>query len=231
MFTCQWSWEKGVQLAEELGSNVFCLRTAISTQSDAAVVAKWVARHTDGLDLLVCSASTFSRASIEDTRPDIFKDFLESNLTGPYFLIQQCLPQLRHAKGCVVNISDSQATGGVPYFSAYLSAKAALISVTKSLAMELAPLVRVNAVLPGCMDWPANETTYSIEDKNRIVQNIPMQRTGAWSDLVHAVAYLESAPYVSGACTSVDGGSSAGNCFYPIPAGQFMAGHAPASTE
>jgi pteridine reductase len=197
-----------MELADSLGENVQCLRAQVSKRSNAALIQQWVKRHTDRLDLIVCSASTFKRISLQDTTPDDFAGLLESNLLGPYFLVQQLLPMLQKASGCVVNIADAQATAGVPHFSAYAAAKAGLISITKSLAVELAPLVRVNAVLPGTLEWPVDEETYSPEDRAATVARTPLKRIGEWSDVVGAVEYLALAKFVTGACVRVDGGRS-----------------------
>jgi pteridine reductase len=98
------------------------------------------------------------------------------------------------------NIADIQATAGVSHLSAYIAAKAALISITKSMAVELAPHVRVNAVLPGSFTWPETEAKAPIEAA------IPLGDIGRWSDIVQTVSYLESARYMTGACVPVDGG-------------------------
>lgn len=209
LFTSQWSFAEGMQLAESLGANAHCMRAQASTQSHASVIQQWMCRHTDKLDLLVCNASSFKRLSLENTRPDDFDNLLGSNLLGPFFLIQQCLPQLVKAQGSVVNIADAQALAGVPYFAAYTAAKAGLISITKSLAAELAPAVRVNAVLPGTLEWPVDQSIYSVQDRAAITDQVPLQRTGSWGDVVQAVDYLASAPFVTGSCLTVDGGRSA----------------------
>jgi pteridine reductase len=209
LFTAQWSFEEGMQLAEALGENVHCVRAQASSQSNASVIQQWAAKHTDRIDLLVCSASTFKRMSLEETRPSDFVDMLESNLMGPYFLIQQCLPMLVAAGGSVVNIADAQALGAVPNFSAYAAAKAGLISITKSLALELAPTVRVNVVLPGTLDWPADDKIYAPEEMASIEAQVPLQRKGTWADVVGAVDYLAGAKFVTGFCLAIDGGRSA----------------------
>lgn len=209
LFTSQWSHQAGMELADSLGEHIHCLRAQVSSRSNASLIQQWAERHTDHLDLVVCNASTFRRIALQDTTPDEFNGLLESNLLGPYFLIQQCLPMLQRASGCVVNIADAQATAGVPFFSAYAAAKAGLISITKSLAVELAPAVRVNAVLPGTLQWPVDEATYSADDRAETVARTPLQRIGEWSDVVGAVDYLTSAQFVTGACLQVDGGRHA----------------------
>lgn len=209
LFTCQWSFEEGTALAESLGENVRCLRTAVSSQRSASMVAGWAHNHTDSLDLLVCNASTFMRTSVEEVTPDDFGDLLESNLLGPFFLIQQCLTMLRSAQGSVVNIADAQAVSGVAEFAPYVATKAGLISITKSLAVEVAPQIRVNAVLPGTIPWPETGNAFSAPMREKILADIPMAASGDWHTVVQAVAYLEAAKYVTGICMPVDGGRSA----------------------
>lgn len=209
LFTAQWSFKEGMELAGELGINVHCIRAQVSSQSNAAVIQQFVQQHTVRLDLMICNASSFSRMSIQDTTPKEFAKLLESNLLGPFFLIQQCIPLLEKAGGCVVNIADVQATAGVPFFSAYAAAKAGLISITKSLAVELAPKIRVNAVLPGTLEWPTDGAIYSDTERAETVARTPLAKIGSWSSVVQAVAYLESADFVTGSCLPVDGGRSA----------------------
>lgn len=211
LFTVRHSVAEGRQLADDLGPNVHCLQTKVSSRANAAAIFNWVQVHCDRLDLLVCSASSFSKISFEDTNADDMQDLLESNVIGPYFLIQQMVPLLKTANGVVVNIADAQANSGVPHFSAYAAAKAALISITKSLAVELAPNVRVNAVLPGYLPWPETQNEYDDATRKEMTKCIPMQRTGTWNDIVQAVSYVQTAPYVNGACLPIDGGRA---CVY-----------------
>ncbi|MBK4735887.1 SDR family oxidoreductase [Noviherbaspirillum pedocola] len=209
LFTCQWSFEEGTALAESLGAHVHCLRTAVSSQRSASMIAGWAQGYTAELDLLICNASTFMKTSVESVTPDEFGDLLESNLLGPFFLIQQCLSLLRAAQGSVVNIADAQATGGVAEFAPYVATKAGLISITKTLAIELAPQVRINAVLPGTLPWPENPSIYSHAAKEKTLAEIPMATAGSWHAVVQAVSYLDAAKYVTGICMPVDGGRSA----------------------
>lgn len=209
LFTAQWSFTEGVALADSLGESVHCMRAQISTQSNAALIAQWVGKYTEELDLLVCNASTFKRIAVADTTPDDFQGLLESNLLGPFFLAQQCLPMLRKAKGSIVNIADAQVQAGVPFFSAYGAAKSGLISITKSMALELAPDIRVNAILPGSLQWPQGESEYPLAVRDEMVQTIPLKRVGEWNEVVQAVDYLERAKYVTATCLHVDGGRAA----------------------
>ncbi|MGX9221848.1 SDR family oxidoreductase (plasmid) [Massilia varians] len=209
LFTAQWSFEEAAEVAKQAGPNVEFLRAEVSSQSNGAVIAQWAAKYTDALDLLVCSASTFRRASLAETTPAVFENVLNSNLLGPYFLIQQCQALLAAAGGCVVNIADAQVDRALPHFSAYGAAKAGLVSITKSLAVELAPVIRVNAVLPGSLQWPDGESEYPLDMREEIVSKIPLKRVGEWDDVVRAVDFLQGSAYQTGVCLPVDGGRAA----------------------
>lgn len=208
LFTTRYSFEEGVALAQSLGSNVHCIRSGVSDRPSAGMLAKWVEQKSPRLDLLICNASTFKRIPAVDTLTGDIKDLLESNFIGPFFLAQQCQPLLKSAYGSIVNIADAQVDSGLPNFSAYLAAKAATVSMTKSLAMEWAPHVRVNAVLPGSLPWP-EDGTYTQQEVDKMTAQIPLNRIGEWRDIVMAVDYLESATYVTGHLLNVDGGRTA----------------------
>ena len=206
-FTARSSFRDGVALAEELGPNVRCVCSAVSSRADAGMIRSWVETMTEHLDLLVCNASTYSRLSIEQTMPSDFEDLLQSNLLGPFFMAQQFHDLLKRCNGNIVNIADSQFDAGLPEFSAYLAAKAALVSITKSSALEWAPDIRVNAVLPGTMPWPSNMFTEA--DRAAMEHQIPLKRTGEWLDVVRAIQFLNDSTYMTGSCLTIDGGRSA----------------------
>jgi pteridine reductase len=212
MFTTRYSFEDGVYLAESLtklhGIPVTCIRSSVSNRIEAACIANWARSQTDSLDLLICNASTFKRIPFLETLQHQLDDLLGSNLIGNFFLAQQCHDMLDKSGGCIVNIADAQVDSGVPGFAAYIAAKSALVSVTKSLGVELAPRVRVNAILPGSLPWPV-DAVYNESEVQEMTQDIPMGRIGEWDDIVKAVEYLAGASYVTGTCLTVDGGRSA----------------------
>lgn len=208
LLTAGSSHQEASELAGQLGAHVHCLKTRVGTQASAILVAKWARTYTDQIDLLVCNASSFERASVEDTTPDLASGMLESNFLGPYFLIQQCLPMLRTASGSVVTIGDAQVGFGRPHFSAYLASKAALVSMSKSMALEFAPEVRVNTILPGFLPWPEDGSVPAALQA-ALVKRVPMQRIGDWDDVVAAVDFLQSSPYLTGVNLPVDGGRTA----------------------
>lgn len=130
-----------------------------------------------------------------------------SNLKAPFFLSQALAPALSSAHGCIVNLADIHADKPMPSHTIYSAAKAGLVMLTKSLARELAPQVRVNAVAPGAILWPEQESEGY--NKEQILARIPMQRSGDPSDIARTVRFLAAdAPYITGQIIAVDGGRS-----------------------
>ena len=206
LFTCRHSAWEGALLAEQWGAHVEGFRCAAADRQTAALIRHWVGSKTNSIDLLICNASSYKKRLALETLQHDFDDLVGSNLAGPFFVAQQCHNLLAAAKGCIVNIADAQVAAGLTGFSAYVAAKAGLVSITKSLALEWAPDIRVNAVLPGTMSWP--ESTFSAIEKAEMIGRIPAGRTGEWVDLVRAVEYLQRSEYSSGCCVTVDGGRS-----------------------
>ncbi len=159
----------------------------------------------DGLNVLVNNAAAFYPTPFGQVTEDDWNDLMGSNLRAPFFLSQAAAPHLRKAHGTIVNIGDIHAERMLKDYPVYSVAKAALHALTRSLAKELAPDVRVNGVAPGAILWP--ETAMD-EDAQRIVlERIPLGRIGQPEDIARAVMYLiEEGPYVTGQILSVDGG-------------------------
>lgn len=159
------------------------------------------------LDLLVNNASTFYRTPLGEVTRAQWDEVMGVNLGGPFFLTQGLLPSLKRAKGSVVNVTDIHAERPLGGYPIYSMAKAGLAMMTRALARELAPGVRVNAVAPGAILWPAGEEP-SEHARRRILERIPMGRFGEPQDVARAVLYLAEAQYVTGQSLSVDGGRS-----------------------
>ncbi|MDD2768698.1 MAG: pteridine reductase [Methylococcus sp.] len=159
------------------------------------------------LDALVNNASTFYPTPMGGVTGRQWDELLGSNLRAPFFLIQQAIPWLRAAEGSVVNMVDVHADRPLPEHAAYGIAKAGLVALTKALARELAPKVRVNAVAPGAILWPERDADPA--RRAEILSRIPLARPGEPSDIARAVVYLlDQAPYVTGQVITVDGGRS-----------------------
>ena len=164
-------------------------------------------QHAPSLDVLVNNASRFYPTPVGDTLPWQWDDVVNSNLRGPYFLAQGLLPALRAARGCIVNILDIHAERPMPNHAVYSISKAGLAMMTKAMAVELGPEVRVNGVSPGAILWP--EKTPSAGTQEAILKRTALKRLGDPADVASAVAYLAlDAPYVTGQILAIDGGRS-----------------------
>ncbi|MDP1995803.1 MAG: SDR family oxidoreductase, partial [Gallionella sp.] len=136
-------------------------------------------------------------------------DLLGTNLRAPLFLAQAAAAELRRHHGCIVNIADIHAERPMHGHLLYSVAKAGLTALTRALAQEMAPQVRVNAVSPGVIVWPENAAWMDEEQRRKIVAHTLLKREGEPDDVARAVAFLiQDAPYVTGQVITVDGGRS-----------------------
>jgi len=158
------------------------------------------------LDALVNNASSFYPTAIGEITPAAWADLIGTNLQAPLFLSQAAVPALRRTQGAIVNITDIHAERPLKSYVVYSVAKAGLVGLTRSLARELAPDVRVNAVAPGPILWPEGESFDELS-RQRIISHTPLKREGTPDDIARAVHYLlAEAPYVTGETIHVDGG-------------------------
>jgi pteridine reductase len=159
------------------------------------------------LDLLVNNASSFYETPLNVATEAHWNELLGSNLKAPFFLSQAVTPELRRTNGCIINIVDIHAERPLINFPVYSIAKAGLAAMTRSLAVELAPEVRVNGVAPGAILWPEHGLTG--EKKEEMLSRIPLARKGNEKDIAETVCFLAlSADYISGQIIAVDGGRS-----------------------
>ena len=159
------------------------------------------------LDGLVNNASTFYATPVGKIDEDNWSDLIGANLKAPLFLSQAAAPYLQKTKGSIVNIVDIHAERPLKDFVVYSVAKAGLAGLTRSLALELGPDIRVNGVSPGAIIWPDGTSDYPAVERERIVQQAPLKRVGAPADIAGAVKFLMlDAPYVTGQILAVDGG-------------------------
>lgn len=159
------------------------------------------------LDLLVNNASTFYPTALGEIEPTHWDDLVGSNLKAPLFLAQEAAPQLAKTQGSIVNVVDIHAERPLPGYAVYSIAKAGLAALTRSLALELAPAVRVNGVAPGAIAWP-EDGQFEPGERERIVATTPLARVGSPQDIARAVLVACTMPFVTGQEISVDGGRS-----------------------
>jgi pteridine reductase len=160
-----------------------------------------------GLDLLVNNASAFFPVALGAIEPSHWEELIGANLRAPLFISQEAAPHLAKGQGAIVNIVDIHAERPLKGYSVYSIAKAGLAALTRSLALELAPQVRVNGVAPGAIAWP-EDGQFDPEERRRILATTPLGRVGSPEDIAQAVHFLACAPYVTGQILAVDGGRS-----------------------
>ena len=158
----------------------------------------------NSLDLLVNNASSFFKTDIENHNDSDWDDLINSNLRGPFLLSRHCKKMLSASKGLIINISDAMVNRGMKNYVIYSMAKAGLENLTKTLARELAPEVRVNAVAPGAILLPSDGSS----EEQELLSEIPLNRIGIESDISEAVVGLTKFSYVTGQILKIDGGRS-----------------------
>ena len=159
------------------------------------------------LDLLVNNASSFFPVDLGAIESSHWEELVGSNLRAPLFICQEAAPELARREGAIVNIVDIHADRPLKGYPLYSIAKAGLAALTKSLAVELAPRVRVNGVAPGAIAWP-EDNQFDPAERSRILATTPLARMGSPQDIAQAVHFLAVAPYVTGQILAVDGGRS-----------------------
>ena len=152
------------------------LSADLSNMKQVRQLADAVFEHTDSLDALVNNAAQFFPRDVVDVDEAAWNGLFDSNLKAPFFLTQALLPALNRAQGCVVNIADIYGQRPLPGFAVYSISKAALIAMTQALAVELAPLVRVNAVAPGAILWP--ESGQDAVAQEQLLAKVALGRRG-----------------------------------------------------
>jgi pteridine reductase len=203
--------------AEALARELNALRphSALAVQADlldttalGSLVDKLIA-HAGRLDILVNNASSFYPTPLPAVTEQQWTDLLGTNLKAPLFLAQAALPHLKASRGVIINIVDIHAIRPLADYGLYGAAKAGLAFLTRALARDLAPDVRVNGVAPGAILWPEGGVSDQMRDS--VLRQIPLKRLGDPTDIATCVLYLvRDAPYVTGQIIAVDGGRSVG---------------------
>ena len=169
-----------------------------------AAAAAWRGR----IDALVNNASSFHRTPLGEIAESDWQELVDGNPKAALFVAQAAAPWLRASEGAIVNICDVHTERPLPQFSVYSAAKAGMVALTRALALELAPTVRVNAVSPGSLDWP-EDGVFSEQERAAIEGAIPLGRLGNGEDVARAVEFLlRGNRYITGHVLAVDGGAS-----------------------
>lgn len=209
--------EEANHLVDELNSarpdSAASLQADLNDRISTAAMAAQVVDIFGRVDVLVNNASSFYPTALGEVTHSTWDDLIDSNLRGAFFISQQLADELTKRKGAIVNIVDTHADRPLAGFPTYSIAKAGLKAMTKSLAIELAPFVRVNGVSPGAILWPPSleddDDPEVLEKRKTVLQRIPLNRLGRKSDIAEAVFYLATqGSYITGQTLKVDGGRS-----------------------
>jgi pteridine reductase len=191
----------------EAGGDAVLLGANLDDRDEARRLADDTLAALGGLDLLVASAASFERLRYEELDDDAFDRSLRLNLASPFALAHRITPALRASNGSMVFVTCTSATAPFKNYLPYVVSKGALRQLVRTLALELAPEVRVNAVAPGTVLPPTGMDPAQLE---RLVRQIPLARHGTARDIAQAVLYLAQAPFVTGEELVVDGGRTVG---------------------
>ena len=199
------------KLCEQLNAirenSCLLVQTDLNNMNDLDNISQLIA-SLGRLDVLINNASSFYPTPLQDCDNEQWNDLINSNLKGPFFLSQKLAPMLVKAQGAIVNISDMHARQALSNHPIYTIAKAGNIAMTKSLAVDLAPNVRVNSVAPGAILWPEHEED-DVDKQDSVLGKVPMGRLGTESDIAQTAFFLAvNATYMTGQTIAVDGGSS-----------------------
>jgi pteridine reductase len=172
-------------------------------------LVKTTVNECGSLDILINNASSFFATVIGEITEKSWDDLVGTNLKAPLFLSQAAAVELRKRHGCIVNIVDIHAEFPMKNYVVYTVAKGGLLALTRSLARELGPEVRVNGVAPGTILWPEDDAWSDELSRQRIVNQTALKRAGEPDDIAKTVEFLvAAAPYVTGQVIAVDGGRS-----------------------
>jgi pteridine reductase len=197
------------RLEAERADSVACVSADLLDTGALGGIVKAALDRFGRLDALVNNASSFFATPFGKIAPSDWCDLIGTNLQAPLFLAQTAAPELVRRRGAIVNIVDIHAERPLEGHVVYSIAKAGLVALTRALARELGPRVRVNAVAPGAIAWPEGGTLADPAIQAEIMRRTPLGRVGAPDDIARAVHFLiADAPYVTGQVLAVDGGRS-----------------------
>jgi pteridine reductase len=201
--------ELQIELNSQRADSVALIRADLLNGASLPDMVRTTVGRFERLDILINNASSFFPTAIGDITEKSWDDLVGTNLKAPVFLSQAAAPELRRRHGCIVNIIDIHAEFPMKNYVVYTVAKGGLLALTRSLARELGPEVRVNGVAPGTILWPEGEAWADELSRQRIVNQTALKRIGEPDDIAKAVDFLvAAAPYVTGQVIAVDGGRS-----------------------
>jgi pteridine reductase len=203
------STEAALQLCYELNQlrpeSAYIMQADLLNKEELEALVTQACMAWGGIDVLVNNASSFYPTTMADVTEQQWDELMGCNLKAPFFLAKLLAKNLADNKGCIVNIVDIHAERGLKDYPVYSIAKAGLVAMTKILAKEFGPAVRVNGIAPGAILWPDN--ALSEQAKQEILQRVALQRNGEPDDIARAVWFLiNDADYITGQILTIDGG-------------------------
>ena len=195
------------QMNAQRSNSALIIQANLDHAKDIEKLADLALSKNGRIDALINNASTFYPTPVGTFSEANWEAMMGSNLKAPLFLIQAFCEELKKNNGFIINVTDINVDKALINHSIYLAAKSGLQTLTRALAKELAPDIRVNAIAPGAILEPPN-VEWTSEQKNKIINSVPMARMGTEKDIVDAAIYLSEAEYVTGQILNIDGGKS-----------------------
>ena len=159
------------------------------------------------IDFLINNASSYYPTKVGDISLEQWDDLISTNLKAPLFLSQSAYPYLKKTKGSIINITDAKIKTPKKDYAVYSIAKSGLENLTKALANDFGPDIRVNSVAPGAIIWPESNQEYTKESREEVINQSILKRIGEPADIAKAVEFLLlNAPFVTGETINIDGG-------------------------
>lgn len=199
--------EQTVAAIEEAGGTAVAVGGDLRREGDIKQLIAAASEHFGRLDLLISSAADFQKVPFAQLELDAWEQMLRLNVTAPFLCAREALPLLRHSKGQIIHVADIAGVQAWPGYAHYCTSKAALLMLTRCLAVELGKdEIRVNAVAPGAVLFPSDT---SDDERRRIIARIPLAREGEAEDVARTVLFLATGPtFITGQVIAVDGGRS-----------------------
>jgi meso-butanediol dehydrogenase/(S,S)-butanediol dehydrogenase/diacetyl reductase len=201
------------RVEDELSSLSGTINSDVSDPDDVARAFEELDDMVESLDVVINNAGISIRHRFMDISPQEWRQVMEVNLNGVFFVAQQAAQRMLEGEGGVIlNMGSTNGLMGYPYYADYNASKAGVIELTRSMALELAPKVRVNAVCPGFILTPMQEAEYTLEMRRAFASKLPLNRLGRPEDIAALFAFLSSddASFITGQCFVIDGGEIAG---------------------
>ncbi len=200
-------------LARELPDLAFALEADVSRPEAVGRAMDELEARWGGLDVLINNAGLSRRSAFLDISPDQWREVMATNLDGLFFMAQQAGRRMARAgRGAIVNMGSTNGLVGYHYYADYNASKAGVIELTRSMALELGPAVRVNAVCPGFILTPMQEAEYTADMQEAFARKVPLRRLGRPGDVAALLAFLASdeAGFITGQTVVIDGGEICG---------------------